>query len=957
MRLQRIESSAGAGRNVGVAHAIVMLVAMAALVSMSAPAWATRASRGLRDRLEEVRAKADAAFQSGHADSAHGWIAGLLPRARNDRDSLVLFQLLRMDGEIQVRSGSPKTAVPLLREAVAVGSRRADSTEYTRAVLWLAVSLERQGRGGEAARWYRLGLVRARRFGDREQVAWALTGLAYHDYQSGQNERARREYETASSTFESLGNLRGQVRALTGLGNVLSRTGEPDAAKRCYARILGIARDQGFAWAEGQALNNLGVIAYSQGDPATAARYFREAYEQQDRLGDEREKVTPATNLVLAYLDLGRLDDAEKLVDEARDICERGGYMDLYASTLVEIGELYGVQGRSRRSAALFRQAMSLAAGRSVRARAEAGSGLSLALDKQDSARTALRVVESLQAELGPRIPVSSELLLERSHAQCLLDLDRPVEAAGVLRRACRRAAEIGETSQQLELLTLLARALRASGRSDSAMVVLRRAVNVWESERALPDDRIWRERRGAAGHQIYTQWAALRVGPQDREGPRVEQAFGELQRFKARSLIEVLAGPGRPPTRLDWVGEGAFDLAEFRQDVMTDGDLLLDAYVGPDESFLFALTRRACRVIRLPGAARLAREVGLVRDLLSAPPASHESAGAGRARERALEAIEQTLLGGVEDLLAGARRVVLAPDDVLDLLPLAALPVISDAESGTAPLAAGREVVYVPSATVWQQVQARSRQEPPHDSAHMLAVAGGGESGRDALPGARREVDALFHRYAGVERLEGDNGRRARLSAEALGSYDLIHMAVHATVDDQSPWRSSLMLALEDSTNGTGPLSARTIAGLDLHARLVVLSACKSAAGRILNGEGVIGLTTAFLSAGVPTVLATLWPVDDRVTADFMRDFYSELAKGHPAADALRRAQMAVRARPETAHPFYWAGFVLVGDGSARVALNRRAPGTVAVAGGLTLLIAIAGLALAARKRRRTEL
>ena len=91
---------------------------------------------------------------------------------------------------------------------------------------------------------------------------------------------------------------------------------------------------------------------------------------------------------------------------------------------------------------------------------------------------------------------------------------------------------------------------------------------------------------------------------------------------------------------------------------------------------------------------------------------------------------------------------------------------------------------------------------------------------------------------------------------------------------------------------------------------------ACESAGGRILSGEGVLGLCGAFLSAGIPAVVATLWPVDDRTTAELMTVFYEELARGETVARSLRRAQMAIRQGHETGNPFFWAGFVLVGDG-----------------------------------------
>jgi hypothetical protein len=105
-----------------------------------------------------------------------------------------------------------------------------------------------------------------------------------------------------------------------------------------------------------------------------------------------------------------------------------------------------------------------------------------------------------------------------------------------------------------------------------------------------------------------------------------------------------------------------------------------------------------------------------------------------------------------------------------------------------------------------------------------------------------------------------------------------------------------------------------------------------------VLSGEGVLGLASAFLSAGVPAVVATLWPVDDAQTARLMDHFYAGLAAGLDAATALHEAREALRASEATRHPFFWAGYVLVGDGQVRVTLERRLPMSRVIAGLLAL-------------------
>jgi CHAT domain-containing protein len=233
-----------------------------------------------------------------------------------------------------------------------------------------------------------------------------------------------------------------------------------------------------------------------------------------------------------------------------------------------------------------------------------------------------------------------------------------------------------------------------------------------------------------------------------------------------------------------------------------------------------------------------------------------------------------------------------------------------------------------------------------------VLAIAGTVDGQGRPLTGAAREVDWLRGRFAAVTSI-GDTATPGPLIQHDLVGYDLLHVAAHADVDVQRPWNSALVLGPADRPVR---LRAGTVADLDLQARLAVLSSCNSAAGAVLSGEGMLGIATGFLSAGVPAVVATLWPVDDRQAELFSRRFYGELAEGRTAAQAIQRARAWLRARSATAHPFHWAGYVLMGDGSQVVPLEERTGLAGRVALGGTLAAALASVLAARRRRQRTS-
>ena len=176
----------------------------------------------------------------------------------------------------------------------------------------------------------------------------------------------------------------------------------------------------------------------------------------------------------------------------------------------------------------------------------------------------------------------------------------------------------------------------------------------------------------------------------------------------------------------------------------------------------------------------------------------------------------------------------------------------------------------------------------------------------------AEREARAVGDRFPGSWVLVRDQATKVN-AATLSGQADLIHFATHGELDQQDPLGSALLLAHDGQDDGR--LSVRDIFTLDLHARLVVLSACETGLGQLSRGDELVGLQRAFLYAGTPAVVTTLWRVDDRPSFQLMREFYAQL--GAPggrldAAAALRAARAAVLR--EFPHPFAWGAFELVG-------------------------------------------
>lgn len=181
------------------------------------------------------------------------------------------------------------------------------------------------------------------------------------------------------------------------------------------------------------------------------------------------------------------------------------------------------------------------------------------------------------------------------------------------------------------------------------------------------------------------------------------------------------------------------------------------------------------------------------------------------------------------------------------------------------------------------------------------------------SLPYAAEEVRALgeMFRESGADVLIGQDATADRWKSLSPGRYRYLHFATHARVSDRRSEQTTLVLAGDS-------LDLAAIRALSLDAELVTLSACETALGRRVRGEGIIGLPHAFLSAGARGAVVTLWRIADRSAANFMRDFYADVLQGHAPVDALMTARrVRIRSGGADAHPAHWAPFVLVGGSS----------------------------------------
>lgn len=361
-------------------------------------------------------------------------------------------------------------------------------------------------------------------------------------------------------------------------------------------------------------------------------------------------------------------------------------------------------------------------------------------------------------------------------------------------------------------------------------------------------------------------------------------------------------------------------------QAVLPKGTVMLEYALGDTISLLWAIDRKGFSQFEIPDRAALRRDVERLRDALARP-------GPGDERLRTVSReLYQRLVQPATERMKKARRIVIVPDGVLFDLPFEIL--LTDDPSGEVGweeqpyLTRDYATVYCPSASIYVRLKTQKGKKKyerellalgspdfspykHHSDASLKAIV--------PLPSTRSEVLAIGSYvkedkkriFVGGEASEANLKRELRTG----GSPRIVHLATHGQIDPVEPVSSRVVFSPGATGEEDGLLHTLEILSLPFDAGLVVVSACESARGRISRGEGVVGLSRAFVASGARGVVASLWAVSDVSTAELMKVFYGRmLKKKKSACESFQNARLTLMEDPAYAHPFYWSPFVVIG-------------------------------------------
>lgn len=839
-------------------------------------------------------------------------------------------------GDVAYQQQAGEEALFRYREAARVLERVDDDRARAQNLLLIGQVSSDLGRFDDAMSSYgRAGGIWSA-LGDARQQAITSTSIAKLHARRGQNHEALTRFDTALEQLRPMGDAVWEGSTLAGIAEVQLAMGDTASALHHWERALQIFDGAGLQNASIDILMSLGENDLARGDDVQALLRFERALAHAESLGIARWKAYALRYIGIVHLFRRQAVEArqyfERSIQVQKQLGGSAGYR-LEAQTLNDLGEAQRMLGS--RATAMHYLNRSLALSRAAGDRLTQTTTLytiartHLDLGELGAARQrieeALDVAESLRSDVLHRdlraTYVASIYRWYALHVEVLMRL----RAAGGGPAFARAAFEASERARARSLL---------DGLADTELD-LRRGVDpsLLAREQTLLDGlAAWAARQtpGAGANEAAAQ---------AQEYKDLEYRFNQIEAEVRRTSPAHAASNRRTPITLGEI-----------QELLDRDTVLLEYFLGDERSYLWVVSRQGITTHQLPPRSRIEPVAERVYGLLTArlevaaAPAGRDAAIAKADAEYWREAarLSDLLLKPIGPLRAG-RRMLIVADGALHYLPFAALPMPEEGKPPV-PLAVHHEVVHVPSASALRAL--RQMAGPARDRQKTLAVLADPvfeqndprlpvrpavqredwRIGRQAranvarLVATRQEAEAIV-RTAGakgsLKALDFDASRATAISPE-LASYRIVHFATHSLFDNTNPGASGILLSQYDraGVKQDGFLRLHDIYRLKLPVDLVVLSACNTALGRPIKGEGLVGIVRGFMQAGARRVVASHWKVDDEATGELMRRFYVEMLQHHRAPSAaLREAQLSMRRLDRWQAPFYWAAFVVQGD------------------------------------------
>lgn len=920
------------------------------------------------------RAYAEALSNLGEVNYSKGDLVGssenfehALKLSREAGDRLVEARVHLFKGYITGGIGNPVNGVEEVSQALTLYRAMSDKTGEGLCLTALGISYSLKGDEEQAIKVHREANAIFRTIGDRQSEAVTLNALgqAYEllkDYPA-----ALESFQQALRLLQNSGALDIAAVSMFKVARIYRLTGDNQNALAYYEKCLKLSRAARKRRTEANALNEVALIYDLQGSREKTISQYRKILKFYGTISDRRGQATALNNLGDFLTRRGEKQEALDSYRRALPLSEQAGDKDILISTLFKV------------------------------ARGERDLGA--LVEARSHIERSIKIIEDLRTSVASPDFRTSYFAGVRKQYELYIDILMKLDRLQPGKGFGTDAFLASERSRARSLIDLLTEA-QADVREGADPQLL-------EKEREL---------RGLLRSQGEYQMDVSSSNANSVEAQNVKRQIEDL-RSKYRELEARLRK--QSPRFLALAQAPRLNLSQIQAELRDGDSILLEYALGDDRSYLWAVTRDSFSSYELPRRATLEDAGREVYRLLTARQTMAEEKDGDQTKVAASDVLyyekayrlSQMILGPVAEQI-GQKRLLVVTEGMLQYVPLDALPLLPPEEAVKAkeltttanvlpdlpPVIATHEIVTLPSIATLAAIRQERRRIGSEDkivavladpvfstsddrvenhlptqtipspdliqSSAQPALRELGARLRDGkamrLAYASAEADAILESTprGGGMAVKGFDARRETAMSTLVGEYRIVHFATHGFLNAEHPELSGIVLTMvnPDGSRANGFMPLQDIYNLNLSADLVVLSACDTALGKDIKGEGLVSLTRGFISAGSKSVVASLWKVDDRATAALMAEFYKGMLQDKLApAAALRSAKEKIRGQKAWSAPYFWAGFVLQGEYRDRVVVEKKLWPRNALAGSLALILISFGVILLHRRRRRS--
>jgi tetratricopeptide (TPR) repeat protein len=849
-----------------------------------------------------------------------------------------------------------------------VGDRRGEGVTLNN----IGAIYRSQGLFTQALEYFEQSLVIRREVGDRRGEATTLSSMGGLYRSQGQYMAALQFFQQALVLQREVNDRSGQGTTLNSIGLVYDNQGRYAEALNYYHQSLSIRYEVKDRAGESTTLNNIGLVYNNQGRYTEALQHFEQALIIVRELHNQAGESTTLNNIGLAYNNQGRYTEALKYYQEALSIVRKVGNQFGEATTLTNIGSINRVQGMYGKALQNFEEALAIQ--RQVNDQAGEGitqANIGLVYKSQEQYDDALEHYQQallIQRKIGDQTGEGSTLTnigdayqLQGQRNKALNYYQQAVDIIDNVRAYA--GSEIGRTAfsvrfassydsaillayqlKQFDLSFQFSERARARAFLDSIATgqvefadnmistVVRNEQEAYTTLRAAQDTLVKAKVVKSSDPILITK---LEQQVYDAK-LSYEKAINAITQQENQLTVLV---PKRKNSVLDRVNI---------QSLLDPETTLVSYYVFDNQTLAFVLNRDRFNVVELePGHAQLHDTIVELRQFSSLTELHPSSA---------IQLYTWLIAPLQSKGLLQSRHIAIVPHRLLHYLPFAAL------SNGKHYFIDDHTLTVLPSASSLSFIASNANN--PLDNPLILGNPATGNVALPSLLEAEREAKMIAQLYK-LEPLIRQTATEQAVR-EHVAKAGILHLAAHGQFNTDEPLRSSIVLA--PSRNDDGRLEVREVYGLHLSTvGLVVLSACQTQVNDaseqdiVTAGDEVVGLTRALFFAGTPSVIASLWNIDDQATGLLMERFYTHLRAGMSKAEALQAAQIEVRV--QYPNPYYWAGFVLSGDPGEASGMyiwwnwiNSRSVWLVRIIGWSTLLLLVVLVPIWVLRRKHSQ-